>query len=77
MVKFSCHAHAARQVLGANFGSEAPQRTRPDLGALASFAFAWRQTEATARALLWTSLVYLPLLFSLILFDQALYRSMH
>ncbi len=44
---------------------------------LASFAFAWRQTEATARALLWTSLVYLPLLFSLILFDQALYRSMH
>ncbi len=50
----------------------------PLLGAgycLASAVFAWRQTQSTARALLWASLAYLPLLFSLILFDQALFRS--
>jgi protoheme IX farnesyltransferase len=41
---------------------------------LASLAFAMRQTSGTARALLWASLTYLPLLFSLILFDQALLR---
>jgi protoheme IX farnesyltransferase len=35
----------------------------------AALAFAWRQTDARARALLRVSLVYLPLLFSAILAD--------
>jgi protoheme IX farnesyltransferase len=34
-----------------------------------SACFAWRETPRTARALLFTSLVYLPLLFAAVLFD--------
>lgn len=37
----------------------------------ASAAFAWKENERTARALLLVSLFYLPLIFSLILFDPA------
>ncbi len=37
----------------------------------ASVAFAWKETERSARAVLLVSLFYLPLIFSLILFDPA------
>ena len=44
--------------------------------AASSAAFAWRETPARARALLLTSLVYLPLLFSAVLFDPVVSRAL-
>jgi len=44
--------------------------------AIAAAAFAWRETRASARALLLTSLVYLPLLFSAVLFDPVVSRAL-
>jgi protoheme IX farnesyltransferase len=39
--------------------------------AFSAALFAWRETESRARALLLTSLAYLPLLFAAVLFDPA------
>jgi heme O synthase-like polyprenyltransferase len=44
--------------------------------AAASAAFAWRECRASARALLLTSLVHLPLLFSAVLFDPVVSQSL-
>ncbi len=41
---------------------------------LASAVFAWREERATARTVLWTSLVYLPVLFSAVLCDPVVSR---
>lgn len=41
-----------------------------------SAAFAWRETRLTARALLVTSLVYLPLVFSAVLFDPVVSQAL-
>ena len=42
----------------------------------ASAAFAWRESRASARALLVTSLVYLPLVFSAVLFDPVVSQAL-
>jgi len=44
--------------------------------ALGSVAFAWRETRTTARALLFISLAYLPLLFSAVLFDPVVSQAL-
>ena len=44
--------------------------------AASSAAFAWRETRASARALLFVSLAYLPLLFSAVLFDPAVSQAL-
>jgi protoheme IX farnesyltransferase len=44
--------------------------------ATSSAAFAWRETRATARALLLVSLAYLPLLFSAVLLDPDVSRAL-
>ena len=41
-----------------------------------SALFAWRETEVRARALLLTSLAYLPLLFAAVLFDPAVSEAL-
>ncbi len=42
----------------------------------ASAAFAWRESRTTARALLYVSLVYLPLVFSAALFDPVVSQAL-
>ena len=44
--------------------------------AAASAAFAWRESRASARTLLLASLVYLPLVFSAVLFDPVVSRAL-
>ena len=44
--------------------------------AAAAALFAWRETPVRARALLFTSLVYLPLLFAAVLFDPLVSQAL-
>jgi len=44
--------------------------------AACSAAFAWRETRATARTVLFVSLLYLPLLFSAVLFDPVVSQAL-
>lgn len=44
--------------------------------AASSAAFAWRESRASARALLFVSLLYLPLVFSAVLFDPAVSQAL-
>jgi protoheme IX farnesyltransferase len=43
---------------------------------VSSAAFAWRESRPRARALLFTSLVYLPFLFSAVLFDPVVSQAL-
>lgn len=42
-----------------------------------SAAFAWRETRTSARAVLLTSLLYLPLFYAAVLFDPAVTHALH
>ena len=44
--------------------------------ALSSAAFAWRETRFSARTLLFVSLLYLPLVFSAVLFDPVVSQAL-
>jgi protoheme IX farnesyltransferase len=44
--------------------------------AIASAAFAWRESRVTARAVLWASLVHLPLLFGAVLLDPVVNHAL-